>query len=439
MCTLFLFCSLVCTIAAETPNCTWFEAAGDKTNYRVLQLVNEGETFRYVAFRSNFSRHCDASNVTDISIITQLTTNRLHLLEPLVERWPGPIVFVFYFLKDPPFDRLMNFVKTSKTLSRKNIMYFAVYRYRGEKHWIYPYNILRNIAFNAARTEYVFNLDADLMPNEGIYTSLLQQLTKFAQTKQYGDRKTVFIIPAFESVSDEPARVLRYLPQNKTSLVNAWQNQTLFRVFLERSYCLAHARTDSALWAQSPKAYVVDWQPEYEPYIVAKRCWLPDFDERFVGRFDKASHFYKLASEMFQLVVLPHDFLIHIPHPRLLLKEYRKTRICLRRAKEEFFDQIGFCEDSQLFCHANKHVSENMTLEYDSEEVHHSVAEHSTGHLASTGSCTYSIVAVLSPTTLIAVMLVCLFVCVVISIHRPLGARKTLSIVGVILDRCRRK
>lgn len=334
-------------------NCNWYKAASDRNNYRVLKIENGtfNDTTRSVFRPRTATARCQSSNSTDITVITQLTTNRLYLLEPLAERWPGSIVFVLYYQKTPAFSRLLTRISTSKSLSsRQNILYFAVYRVGDKQYQSYPINILRNIALHAARTKYVLYLDADMIPNNNIYNSLLQQLLKFKKKHRYRNGKVAFVIPAFQSVSTSASHALRNLPPNKTALKNGWLRQNKFTVF-HTSFPQGHAPTNSNLWANSTQPYTVQWRPDYEPYILAKRCEMPQFPEQFVGRgFNKNSYFYKLESERFQLVVLPNDFLVHIPHPVVAYNEFRNKRKCLEEAKSKFLVDIGFCKISQSFC-----------------------------------------------------------------------------------------
>lgn len=336
----------------ETPKCRWYEAAGNRNNYHVLKFDKKTAAFldsTNIAFSPNTM--CQNLTKTDITVITQLSADRLYLLEPMAQHWHGPVVFVFYVEKKQQCDRVVAFMRTSKTLHlRENILYFAAYRIDDEEHGLYPFNILRNIALHAARTEYVLHLDADFIPNSDAYSSLLKQIVQFKQEGRYGDRKVAFVIPAFESVTNDSVEVIQHLPQNKPSFVDLWLGQKQFRVF-NGFWLPTEGSTNSKLWAVTSEPYVVQWHADYEPYILAKRCELPDFDERFVGRgFDKISHFYKLESELFQLVVLPNDFVIHIPHPRVSFVDFWNREFCVHKFQLKFLAELKFCDKDQKFC-----------------------------------------------------------------------------------------
>ncbi len=61
--------------------------------------------------------------------------------------------------------------------------------------------------------------------------------------------------------------------------------------------------------------YEINWEAEYEPYIIADKEALPLWDERFVGYgFDKVQHIAELHFAGFKFMVLPEVYVIHLDH-----------------------------------------------------------------------------------------------------------------------------
>lgn len=59
----------------------------------------------------------------------------------------------------------------------------------------------------------------------------------------------------------------------------------------------------------------VQWEPDYEPYVVVRKNIVPEYDNRFVGfGWNKVSHIMELEAQGYSFIVLPNAFIIHMPH-----------------------------------------------------------------------------------------------------------------------------
>lgn len=59
-----------------------------------------------------------------------------------------------------------------------------------------------------------------------------------------------------------------------------------------------HAPTDYAKWRTATVPYQVEWQPQFEPYVVVRRD-CPLYDQRFVGfGWNKVSHIMELDAQV---------------------------------------------------------------------------------------------------------------------------------------------
>lgn len=59
-----------------------------------------------------------------------------------------------------------------------------------------------------------------------------------------------------------------------------------------------HAPTNYAKWRTATTPYKVEWEPDFEPYVVVRRD-CPEYDQRFVGfGWNKVSHIMELDAQV---------------------------------------------------------------------------------------------------------------------------------------------
>nr|KAG5699408.1 hypothetical protein BaRGS_016254 [Batillaria attramentaria] len=109
----------------------------------------------------------------DVTLVAQLSMDRLQMLEMICRHWEGPISIALY-MSDAEAQQFLRYALGSETLmSRKNIGYHIVYR-DGQ---FYPVNYLRNVALQQVRTPYIFLSDIDFLPMFGLYEYLKKAAT----------------------------------------------------------------------------------------------------------------------------------------------------------------------------------------------------------------------------------------------------------------------
>ncbi|XP_029767348.1 LARGE xylosyl- and glucuronyltransferase 2 isoform X3 [Terrapene carolina triunguis] len=218
----------------------------------------------------------------DVTLVAQLSMDRLQMLEAICKHWAGPISLALY-MSDAEAQQFLRYAQGSEVLSsRRNVAYHIVYK-EGQ---FYPVNLLRNVALTNAQTPYVFLTDIDFLPMYGLYD------------------------------------YLRY---------HVWPK--------------GHAPTDYAKWRTATVPYRVEWQPDFEPYVVVRRD-CPQYDQRFVGfGWNKVSHIMELDAQEYELLVLPNAFMIHMPHaPSFDISKFRLSagyRGCLQTLREEFHQDLS--------------------------------------------------------------------------------------------------
>ncbi|XP_026633209.1 LARGE xylosyl- and glucuronyltransferase 1 isoform X2 [Microtus ochrogaster] len=146
--------------------------------------------------------------------------------------------------------------------------------------------------------------------------------------------KKAMIVPAFET--------LRYrlsFPKSKAELLSMLDMGTLF-TFRYHVWTKGHAPTNFAKWRTATMPYRVEWEADFEPYVVVRRD-CPEYDRRFVGfGWNKVAHIMELDAQEYEFIVLPNAYMIHMPHaPSFDITKFRSNkqyRICLKTLKEEF-------------------------------------------------------------------------------------------------------
>nr|XP_045226391.1 LARGE xylosyl- and glucuronyltransferase 2 isoform X9 [Macaca fascicularis] len=104
----------------------------------------------------------------DVTLVAQLSMDRLQMLEALCRHWPGPMSLALY-LTDAEAQQFLRFIEASPVLAaRQDVAYHVVYR----EGPLYPVNQLRNVALAQALTPYVFLSDIDFLPAYSLYDYL---------------------------------------------------------------------------------------------------------------------------------------------------------------------------------------------------------------------------------------------------------------------------
>ncbi|XP_053545281.1 xylosyl- and glucuronyltransferase LARGE2 [Bombina bombina] len=267
----------------------------------------------------------------DVTLVAQLSMDRLQMLELICRHWEGPMSLALY-LSDAEAQQFLRYAQASEVLqSRTNVGYHIVYK-EGQ---LYPVNLLRNVALRNSQTPYVFLSDIDFLPMYGLY----EYLRKSIEQQSIASSKTALIVPAFET--------LRYrlsFPKSKAELLSMLDMGALY-TFRYHVWEKGHAPTNYAKWRTATTPYKVDWAPDFEPYVVVRRD-CPEYDQRFLGfGWNKVSHIMELDAQEYELVVLPNAFIIHMPHaPSFDISKFRSSenyRVCVQMLKDEFHQDMS--------------------------------------------------------------------------------------------------
>ncbi|XP_028634393.1 LARGE xylosyl- and glucuronyltransferase 2 isoform X3 [Grammomys surdaster] len=268
----------------------------------------------------------------DVTLVAQLSMDRLQMLEALCRHWSGPMSLALY-LTDAEAQQFLHFVEMSPVLSaRKDVAYHVVYR----DGPLYPVNQLRNVALAQALTPYVFLSDIDFLPAYSLYDYLRASIEQLDLGSR---RKAALVVPAFETLHYRFS-----FPNSKAELLTLLDAGSL-HTFRYHEWPQGHASTDYSRWREAQAPYRVQWSADYEPYVVVPRD-CPRYDPRFVGfGWNKVAHIIELDAQEYEFLVLPEAFSIHLPHaPSLDISRFRSSptyRDCLQALKEEFHQDLS--------------------------------------------------------------------------------------------------
>ena len=265
----------------------------------------------------------------DVTLVAQLSSDRLMMLEQLCQRWDGPMSISFYGSNSDVQD-LLKFHSSSPILQdcRARLGLHVVYK-SGQ---FYPINYLRNVALDNVRTPYSFLSDIDFLPMDGLYPYLKEAI------KVLGLDKRAFIVPAFETL------LYRFkFPASKSKLLRMLENGSIF-TFRYHVWKAGHSATNYDHWKDASIPYRVSWSHDYEPYIIVQSNALR-YDERFIGfGWNKVSYIMELDARGYEFVVLPDPFIIHLPHaPSRDISSHRRSkqyRDCLQVLKRQFQQEL---------------------------------------------------------------------------------------------------
>lgn len=240
---------------------------------------------------------------SDVTLITQVSPDRLSRLADMAETWSGPISAAVY-VKDvdeemPIIDGLVE----SNEAVRKFVDFHVLYANKTR----YPVNNLRNMALLNSRTALIMILDADFVTSQNMH----DYLSEVGQRDMLNnDKKQVFVVPAFSS-DLRPYK----LPKTKSDLLRTVKARTVIPVN-EKICPKCHGPTNYQKWYDATEPYNALYKWIYEPYLLMNKDTLSElFDERLKGYgFDKNSHVFTLATAGYDFIVLPDPFVIHMNH-----------------------------------------------------------------------------------------------------------------------------
>uniref|UniRef100_A0A224XE45 Putative glycosyltransferase n=1 Tax=Panstrongylus lignarius TaxID=156445 RepID=A0A224XE45_9HEMI len=293
-----------------------------------------------------------------ITYTTHADYTFLDNLEPLLDRWRGPISLALHapgidfdttlrtihFLRDCsslPISQLVTFhiyfpsKHLPKSVPKSNTLFLFRYNcsipapwlnattYKTQKKLLYPINVGRNIARESATTHFLLASDIELYPNPGVIADFLDMIRRHSSRRSV--KPKVYPLSIFELEANMS------LPNDKTELVSMLKNGSA--IPFHKKVCLTcHNVPHSKEWLKANSSqgglevfhigkrtgYFVHWEPIY----IGTHS-DPLYDERlsWEGKSDKMTQGYVLCVLDYEFHILDNAFLVHKPGIKTLKKD----------------------------------------------------------------------------------------------------------------------
>ena len=275
-----------------------------------------------------------------ISVLTQLSVDRLSMLENQCQAWDDPLVAVIYVplveggkvygsetsLADITRGVSSFFSLMEETSSCKLHIELVAQYIQDERVNPYPINALRNRAMRLAQTDLIFVLDVDFVasPRLGLEGAGYKDPEIYEQLVNIAMKKKAIVAPAFELTNRQIEPVLgeNYAKDlaisGKAAIVKGYKAGSV-DYFNAHDAPFGHGPTNTSRWVRlsDPIIYKVKYEPKYEPFVILARSIAPWADERFVGYGgNKIAYINQLKGLGFTFHVHPYAFSVHVPHHR---------------------------------------------------------------------------------------------------------------------------
>ncbi|XP_058119797.1 beta-1,4-glucuronyltransferase 1 [Anopheles ziemanni] len=318
------------------------------------------------------AEHGDLRCYETITYTTHADYTFLDNLVPLLERWNAPVSLALHapgtdfvptinsikYLRDciPESHLVRQFVTFHIYFSSKHIPKFvpkhnqvldtpyncslavpyfnvsAAQLYKTQKKLLYPVNVGRNIARDAAMTHFLLASDIELYPNPGLVHKFLEMIARNEPVLQRKNPR-VFPLPIFEVDNSSP------VPRDKAELQELLRSGKAIP-FHKRVCSSCHGVPKSKEWIAANETddlgvfhigkrigYFVHWEPIYIGTHAD-----PHYDERlsWEGKSDKMTQGYALCVLDYDFHILDNGFLVHKPGIKVLKKDPKRAMLAAK-------------------------------------------------------------------------------------------------------------
>ncbi len=270
------------------------------------------------------AEHPAAAERKQVALVTQCSVSHLYQLVDLVLQWQGPISVAVFSPGSHSVTALDTIVRLHRCLPefRRRVSVHLVFPLTQEPRDIpttlpaltadisctnlasqlkqllyknpnyvlgdtlkYPNNLLRNVALNNVKVEYVLVIDIDIIPSKHLHNQFIEfihtnSLLSSGNSDMFNQvNRTAFVVPSFEIDPD------MLVPQSKDELCHMWQQGSV-RPFYYETCQKCQTQTDYEAWRKLSSsdhlqvAYEVPWIDPWEPFYIAA-VTMPRYDERF--------------------------------------------------------------------------------------------------------------------------------------------------------------
>ncbi|KAK8791338.1 hypothetical protein WA171_002285 [Blastocystis sp. BT1] len=262
------------------------------------------------------------TTVTDVTLVTSGSYNRLFIFPITASRWNGPITFVIH-IKEEELSSFESFIAKESMLCENRITLLAyISAIDSFYHENYPINTLRNFGIHHTRSTHYVYLDIDMWPSQYSYEKLKELV-------DVCDDTTAVIIPAFfhtgwtiangtfeEQVQSVSSRIPFSL-SNLVSCVRAkkccqFKKGVFTHYYIKGNWISSHI-------LHKPKRYfeMHCWPNRFqEPYVMVKRRDnITDYLEDLINYgFNKITYIENLRYRGYRFIIAGEMFAFDLPH-----------------------------------------------------------------------------------------------------------------------------
>ena len=302
-----------------------------------------------------------------VTIVTQLSIERLAMLEQQCAHWPHPIAAVVYIpllkgkissTEDESWNgaslevgieevkRYAERMKTSKCIIDVELV--VEERCTFEQATLYPTNAVRNRPLVMSRSDIVLLLDVDFVVDQSLALDLEDE-TRHGELTDTLASGAAIVLPAFEAwdQGDRGKKIaLTAAKEGKQFIAKKFMYNVVMG-FHVAHYPQGHEPTLFWKWINTTEPYEIKHETGFEPYILMLKEHVPYYDERFRGYyFNKVEQLLHISTQLeLPFVVHPTSFVVHVPHPKAKTKWRTKRSGQKERNHAMFLDAM---EDIKL-------------------------------------------------------------------------------------------
>ena len=264
---------------------------------------------------------CTELQPADISytLVTQLSTDRLWMMEQHCHRWglDAPISVVF-FTDETPASITDQLLALGCRRGQLTVQTLPTKAYAKTE---YPVNKMRNMALAEVKTSHVMYVDVDFWEAERLREVLEMDSIKEEFAK---DHKLAAVVPAFQILRqckeyrDCREENLAKMPNTTEQMMDLVKNASAGA--FDPTNRGGHGSTSYGAWYLQKEGEMYDIpcfkSKRYEPYLAFRYCQdLPPFQEQFTGYGkNKLTCVMQMRRMGWDFVQLGQIFLVHYPH-----------------------------------------------------------------------------------------------------------------------------
>ncbi|KAG5684936.1 hypothetical protein PVAND_014144 [Polypedilum vanderplanki] len=199
--------------------------------------------------------------------------------------------------------------------------------YKTQKKLLYPVNVGRNIARDAAMTHFILASDIELYPNPGLVRKFLEMIARKGDSWENNNPRvfplSIFEVDSTVAVPRDKTELQELLRTNKAIPFHKRVCASCHGVPKSKEWMAANETEDLGVFHVGKRTgFFVHWEPIFVGTNVD-----PHYDERlsWEGKSDKMTQGYALCVLDYDFHILDNAFLVHKPGIKVLKKDPKRA------------------------------------------------------------------------------------------------------------------